>query len=153
MKLLRAVGSVILGAFVTIMLILVLTSAAFPALRGSATPNSWLIVATMLGACSIPYFAGSIVAGYLGRRKGWKLAAVVFVPSAVYFLFTFLPISVAETVLDTVLTYAMAYGLALMLSIFGGMFGQRIFSRRQRISPVAPFEVDAKTVDAGTPEP
>lgn len=150
MKALRAIGAVILGTFVTTVLILVLVSAAQPILFGSAHPNTWLIVATMLTACSIPYFAGSIVAGYLGRRNGWKLGAVVCVPSAVYFLFAFLPVPVADTVLDIVLTYAMAYGLALVLSIFGGMFGQRVFTRRH---PVVPLEVGTKPVDASTPEP
>ncbi|TAK35101.1 MAG: DUF3792 family protein [Chloroflexota bacterium] len=152
MKALRVVGSVILGTFVTVALIFAVTAAAYPTLLNSATPNPWLIVVTMLAACSIPYFFGSIVTGYLARNNGWKLAGVVYLLSAVYLFFAFLPVPVADTILDTILTFAMAYVLALMLSMFGGMFGQRVYSHRQRTRPVVPFDVDAKPVDAGAPE-
>ena len=150
---LRIAGSSVLGTLITCAFTFALTTMGAGVLFGSDPPNTWLLVAAVLAACTIPFFLGSMVAAYVGQHSGWKLGLAIYLFSAAFFYVAFLPASFGETLLDSILTLAMAFGLAFLFSMYGGMLGQRILAHRRRTrAALVPFDVDGKTVDANPQE-
>lgn len=150
---LRLAGSVVLGILVTCAFTFALITLGGGLLFNPNRASAWLLVTAVLGACTIPFFLGSMVTAYVGQRSGWKLGLVIYLFSAAFFFIAFLPISFGETLLDTILTFVMAFSLAFLFSLYGGMLGQRILVHRRRTrTTVMPFNVEGEAIDASTQE-
>ncbi len=107
---LRVAGAIVLGVLVTLASTFALTSLGYQIFL-DPDPTRWLFVAAMLGAATIPFFLGSMVAAYVAQRSGWKIGLAIFPLGVAFFLAEFRPAALGPSRRDTVFALAMAFGL------------------------------------------